>query len=92
LTTAGFFAPKESTQERLPSHPGHCRTGRTRTRGGCALGEVNEDVGGIALFPSDLPIAGIALDCGFCHQGHLTRAFRKFCGTTPAAYRSPVRS
>jgi AraC family transcriptional regulator len=40
----------------------------------------------------ELPIAGIALDCGFCHQEHLTRAFRKFCGTTPAAYRSQVRS
>jgi AraC family transcriptional regulator len=33
------------------------------------------------------PIAAIALECGFCHQEHLTRAFRKHCGTTPAAYR-----
>jgi AraC family transcriptional regulator len=40
----------------------------------------------------DLPISGIALDCGFCHQEHLTRAFRKFCGTTPAAYRSAMRA
>jgi AraC family transcriptional regulator len=44
------------------------------------------------LLASDLPIAAIALDCGFCHQEHLTRVFRKHCGTTPAAYRRLVRS
>lgn len=44
------------------------------------------------LAASDRPIATIALDCGFCHQEHLTRVFRKHCGTTPAAYRTSVRS
>jgi AraC family transcriptional regulator len=44
------------------------------------------------LAGTDQPIASIALDCGFCHQEHLTRVFRKLCGTTPAAYRNNVRS
>ncbi len=43
------------------------------------------------LAAGDLPIAAIALDCGFCHQEHLTRLFRRHCGTTPAAYRAKVR-
>lgn len=33
------------------------------------------------------PIAGIAVDCGFSHQEHLTRFFRRRYQTTPAAYR-----
>jgi len=43
------------------------------------------------LSRDDQPIAAIALDCGFCHQEHLTRAFRRHCGITPAAYRSALR-
>jgi AraC family transcriptional regulator len=43
------------------------------------------------LGAADLPIAAIAIDCGFCHQEHLTRVFRKHCGTTPGAYRAAVR-
>lgn len=37
------------------------------------------------------PIAEIALDCGFTHQEHLTRMFRRHFGTTPAAYRRAER-
>jgi len=37
------------------------------------------------------PILQIALDCGFSHQEHLTRHFRKRCATTPAAYRQRQR-
>lgn len=44
------------------------------------------------LAATDLRIATIALDCGFCHQEHLTRAFRKQCGITPAAYRAAVKA
>ena len=36
------------------------------------------------------PLARVALDGGFCDQGHLTRAFRAATGTTPAAYRAAV--
>jgi len=38
------------------------------------------------------PIAEIALDCGFTHQEHLTRLFRRHYQTTPAAYHLAVRS
>ncbi len=44
------------------------------------------------LAATDRPLAAIALDCGFCHQEHLTRVFRKHCGTTPAVYRAAVKS
>jgi AraC family transcriptional regulator len=37
---------------------------------------------------SDLPIAAIAIDCGFADQSHLTNAFRRRVGVTPAAYRA----
>ena len=33
------------------------------------------------------PIAEIAYACGFSHQEHLTRMFRRCCNTTPAVYR-----
>jgi AraC family transcriptional regulator len=43
------------------------------------------------LSAGELPISAIAIDCGFCHQEHLTRLFRRYCGTTPAAYRATFR-
>src|SRR5690606_36042936 len=39
------------------------------------------------LAKSSMPIAVIAIECGFSHQEHLTRLFRRHLGTTPAAYR-----
>lgn len=42
------------------------------------------------LLRSHLPIAEIAFRCGFAHQEHLTRTFRKLTGTTPAVYRRSV--
>lgn len=41
---------------------------------------------------TNLPVAEVALASGFSHQEHLTRVFRRLCGTTPAAYRRSVRS
>jgi AraC family transcriptional regulator len=38
-----------------------------------------------------MSIAEIALNCGFCHQEHMTRVFRVECGTTPAAFRRRIR-
>jgi AraC family transcriptional regulator len=40
------------------------------------------------LANTHIPIAHIAAECGFCHQEHLTRAFRRLTGTTPAAFRA----
>jgi AraC family transcriptional regulator len=37
-------------------------------------------------------IAEVALRCGFAHQEHLTRVFRRVTGLTPALYRRTLRS
>ncbi len=37
------------------------------------------------------PISNIALFCGFADQSHLTRAFSRLTGSTPAAWRRNVR-
>lgn len=39
------------------------------------------------LRATDHSIADIALTAGFCSQSHLTSAFKRAYGTTPAAYR-----
>lgn len=39
------------------------------------------------LINSDLPLAHVALDCGFSDQAHFTKAFAKATGTTPAKRR-----
>jgi len=36
----------------------------------------------------ECPLAGIAVDCGFADQSHLTRVFRRRTGTTPARFRA----
>ncbi len=38
------------------------------------------------------PVAGIALECGFADQAHLTRYMRAALGVTPAAYRRLARA
>ena len=38
------------------------------------------------------PIVEIALACGFTHQEHLTRIFRRLTGVTPASYRRAAQS
>lgn len=44
------------------------------------------------LEKTSMSIAEIAFECGFSHQEHLTRLFRRHCGTTPAAYRRSKRN
>jgi AraC family transcriptional regulator len=44
------------------------------------------------LEKTSMSIAEIAYECGFAHQEHLTRLFRRHCGTTPAAYRRSKRN
>lgn len=35
-----------------------------------------------------LPLAEVAVQCGFADQSHFTRVFRREVGTTPARYRA----
>jgi AraC family transcriptional regulator len=44
------------------------------------------------LEKTSMPIVEIAYECGFSHQEHLTRLFKRYCATTPAAYRKSRRS
>lgn len=39
------------------------------------------------LLQTDVPIAQVAAACGFSHQSHLTRVFKRAFGVTPARYR-----
>lgn len=43
------------------------------------------------LAETAMPIVDIAAECGFADQVHLTRAFGRIAGTTPAAYRRRQR-
>ena len=43
------------------------------------------------LLEGGLPIVEVALACGFAHQEHLTGTFRRFTGSTPAAFRRSAR-
>ncbi len=43
------------------------------------------------LAETDNAIAHIALACGFAHQEHLTRVFRRLSGETPAKFRRSAR-
>jgi AraC family transcriptional regulator len=40
---------------------------------------------------TSLPLARIALKCGFANQSHLTQVFKRFMGLTPSAYRKNNR-
>ena len=43
------------------------------------------------LAATDLPLADIALACGFSDQGHCARRFREHFGITPRSYRWSMR-
>lgn len=62
---------------------------------GCTVGEYLRSRrlfhSGRRLRESNLPIAEIALECGFADQSHFTRVFRLHYGATPAAYRRRYR-
>jgi AraC family transcriptional regulator len=43
------------------------------------------------LRDAEIPIATVALRCGFASQAHLTHVFRRITGSTPGAYRALVQ-
>jgi AraC family transcriptional regulator len=44
------------------------------------------------LLQSSMPIAEVAIACGFTHQEHLTRVFRRLTGMTPAGFRRAAQT
>ena len=44
------------------------------------------------LLQGQMPIVEVALACGFTHQEHLTRVFRRETGMTPASFRRAAQS
>ncbi len=44
------------------------------------------------LSQSEVPMANIAHDCGFCDQSHFNRIFRQIIHATPGAYRKRYRA
>lgn len=45
-----------------------------------------------SLSQSEVPMANIAHDCGFCDQSHFNRIFRQIIHATPGAYRKRYRA
>ncbi|HKQ48026.1 MAG TPA: AraC family transcriptional regulator [Phycisphaerae bacterium] len=75
-------------------HPGHLARAFRRARG-CRIGEFLRgeriERAKSLLVRSDESIALIAARVGFSDQAHLTRAFKRETGTTPAVYRASAR-
>jgi AraC family transcriptional regulator len=44
------------------------------------------------LKDTDEPVVQVAIACGFSHQEHLTHAFRRYTGDTPASFRRHAHS
>jgi AraC family transcriptional regulator len=44
------------------------------------------------LLRSDLPLADVAMSCGFADQSHFTKAFQKRVGASPGAFRAAAKS
>lgn len=44
----------------------------------------------LRLMAADLPVAGIAAECGFSDQAHLNREFKSMIGRTPASSGTPA--
>jgi AraC-like DNA-binding protein len=44
----------------------------------------------VELLKRDLPLAEIAISCGFYDQSHFSRAFKRRFGLSPARFRSSL--
>lgn len=75
-----------------PVHLARC----FRRRHGCSAGEYARRVrlrrAAEALRRGDRPLAAVAAETGFSDQSHMTRAFRRAFGVTPAVFRAAHRS
>ena len=72
-------------------HPVHFAAVFRRSYG-CSVGEYLRrrrlDHARRRLAETNLPLAEIAMEAGYADQSHMTRAFRRFVGMTPARYRT----
>jgi AraC family transcriptional regulator len=75
-------------------HPSHLM----RTFRRCQGGTIGEYVRGLRidharrlLEATDIPLGELALDSGFCDQGHFTRAFKARTGISPGEFRKSRR-
>jgi AraC family transcriptional regulator len=71
-------------------HPSWLGTAYKRATGEGLLqtaARLRVEVAARLLRETELPIASIAVDAGFCDQSHMHRAFRRVLGRTPAAVR-----
>jgi AraC family transcriptional regulator len=41
---------------------------------------------------TDLPLADVAVRCGFADQSHFTKLFRRSIGVSPGSFRRAVRA
>ena len=66
-----------------------------RRRYGCTIGEYVRDLrvqyALHLLETSDTPLGQVALDAGFCDQGHFGRAFKEHTGVSPGKFRRGSR-
>jgi AraC family transcriptional regulator len=71
-------------------HPSHLMRA-FRRRHGCTVGEyvrgLRVEYALRLLEISDAPLAQVALDAGFCDQGHFGRAFKAHTGASPGEFR-----
>jgi len=71
-------------------HPSYLATAFRRAFG-CSIGEFQRarriEAAIDGLRRSDLPLAQLALSCGFTDQSHFSRVFKRAIGVTPAAFR-----
>jgi AraC family transcriptional regulator len=71
-------------------HPSHLMRA-FRSRHGCTIGDyvrgLRVDYALHLLRSSDAPLGQIALDAGFCDQGHFSRAFKAHTGVSPGEFR-----
>jgi AraC family transcriptional regulator len=62
---------------------------------GCTVGDYTRqlrlDAASRLLSGSEMPLAEIAYEVGFCDQAHFSRAFRSAYGATPSTYRKLSR-
>jgi AraC family transcriptional regulator len=80
--------------EAVGVHPAHLARA-FRQRFHCTIGEYMRrcrvEFARQRLLLTDAPLADIALDAGFCDQGHFCRVFKRLTGLTPAECRTRVR-